>query len=292
MIVEKPSIVTFGDALLRTGDLDPVYIAMVKSQLDAPTLMRLCLAYWCLYHLGAAAALAEVKQPAKFWSKLTEAAVNDGLKWPRGAERRHFRGKNATDAVGFLVRTYKTPTDAVFGMLGQRPAYSGAPTFSQVSKAAQSHVGFGPWIAFKIADMSERVLGFETDFTDCELGIYKDPRQGAAVAYLERHHAVEGKLHVDGKPAQPWDYPLGDDQLRDTVSHYVNLWRKKRAKAPPLGDRLVNVQEIETIFCKYKSHLKGHYAVGKDTREVGHGLHGWGDLADTLRANLPGSHNY
>ena len=287
MSVEKPNIVTFGDALLRTGDLDPVYIAMTKSDIDPDTLMRLCLAYWCLYHLGASATLAEIKQPAKFWAKLMEAAVNEGLKWPRGSERRHFRGKNAVDAVGYLARTYKTPQHAVFGMLGVNPSYTGAPTFSQVSKAAQSHVGFGPWIAFKIADMSERVLGFETDFADCELGIYKDPRQGAAAAYLERHHDVQGTLHVDGKPAQPWDYPLDDSQLKDTVAYYVTLWRRKRAKAPPRGDRLVNVQEIETIFCKYKSHLKGHYPVGKDTKEVGHGLHGWGDLAETLRANLP-----
>jgi hypothetical protein len=30
----------------------------------------------------------------------------------------------------------------------------------------------------------------------------------------------------------------------------------------------VNVQEIETIFCKYKSYVKGHYHVGKDIHEI------------------------
>jgi hypothetical protein len=42
--------------------------------------------------------------------------------------------------------------------------------------------------------------------------------------------------------------------------------------APPARDRLVNVQECETVLCKYKSHINGHYPPGKDTLEVLHGL--------------------
>lgn len=271
-------IVTFGDALLRTGDLDPVYVAVHKAGLDRPTLHRLVLAYWCFYHLGHAAHLAEIKQPKKFWEAMMTSAVNAGepKPWPRGAERRHFRGAQAVDAMKELVAKYKTADDAVAGMLGSTER----PTYSSVSAAAQSHRGFGQWIAFKIADMSERVLGYPTDFNDCHLGIYKDPRQGAAVYFQEqmRGRQIDGAL---------WDYPILDTELEEAVHHAVNLWRKKRAKAPPTGDRLVNVQEIETIFCKYKSHLKGHYPVGKDTLEIGHGLEGWGDLAQQLKRGLP-----
>jgi hypothetical protein len=276
------SIVEFGGALLRTRDLDPVYVAIAASKLDYHVTARLCLAYWCFYHLGVAARLAEIKQSKKFWETMYLAALNEGdpKPWPRGAERRHFRGKQAERAMEELIMMYgkHDPVKAVDGLLGAAPC-DWTPTFQSISTAVQAHRGFGDWIAFKIADMAERVLGYPVDFDDCHLGIYKDPRQGAAVAYQETHH---GQL----SPV-PWEYPITDEQLKWTVEYYIKLFRKKRAYAPPHYDRYVNVQEIETIFCKYKSHLKGHYPVGKDTAEIRHGLTGWGDLAETLQRNLP-----
>lgn len=284
------SIVEFGDALLRTQDLDPVYVAIAAANLDQPTLARLSLAYWCFYSLGTAARLAEIKQPQKYWEAMMTAAINDGHNpdgskpWPRGAERRHFRGAQAVQAMGELLQKYgaKDAQRAVAQFI--QPDGKVSPTYKSVAESVQSHRGFGQWIAFKIADMSERVLGYPTDFTDCHLGIYKDPRQGAAVAYIESC-IVKDIFGVYRD--QPWNYPIDDKELTQTVDHYVTLWRKKRAKAPGGKPRLVNVQEIETIFCKYKSHLKGHYPVGKDTREIHHGLTGWGDLASQLQRGLP-----
>jgi hypothetical protein len=275
------SIEDFGAALIKTGDLDPVYHAISGAGLDESTAHRLCLAYWCLYHLGAAAKLAEIKQPAKFWATLMDAAVNDGRRWPRGSERRHFRAANAVNAVEYLKGRYKTATDAVFYMLwGGREV-----SFADVAARVRTHVGFGPWIAFKIADMGERVLGARVDFSNCELGIYKDPRQGGALAFVEN---LAAKV-MDSPPSidvyKPWEYPISDEQLALTIEHYVKHFSK--FKAPPSGDRKVNVQEVETIFCKYKSHRKGHYQLGKDAREVAHGLIGWGDLADQLKTGLP-----
>jgi Alpha-glutamyl/putrescinyl thymine pyrophosphorylase clade 2 len=269
------TVVEFGDRLLRTQDLDPVYVALTNTQMPRKQLAAVCVAYWCFYHLGASARIAEAKD---FWGAMTTAALNtsnsDGSKpWPRGAERRHFRGQQAIDAVTALKRRYRTAEDALQGLLGE------VPTYTAVATSAQSHVGFGPWIAFKIADFSERVLGMGTDFSDCELGIYKDPRQGAALLRWERLG--------DGLIDKPWAAPINDEELKAEVAYWVTFWRKKRAKAPPHRDRLVNVQEIETIFCKYKSHRKGHYPAGKDTQELNHGLVGWGDLAQQLKRGLP-----
>lgn len=289
------SVTDFGRQLLRTGDLDPVYVALHGANLPPDTLARLCLAYWCFYHLGAAAQLAEIKQPSKFWDAMMHAARNEGLRpdgskpWPRGAERRHFRGHQAVEAMAELSNRYphsKGPI-AVAGMLGVRPFEAAPTTYSAVARSVQTHRGFGPWIAFKIADMSERLLGCNTDFSDCHLGIYKDPRQGAAVALLEWSPRDEAREYegLRGLDAKPWEYPISDGQLADTVTHYVKVF--KGYKAPPDSNRPVNVQEVETIFCKYKSHLKGHYPPGKDTRELRHGLKGWGDLADELRRHLP-----
>lgn len=304
------TILTFGEELLSTGDLDPVYLAIQKAKLPEPILHRLCLAYWCFYSLGTASYIAEKgKTPAKFWDLMMLAAYNDqthkgipteaeilsgkGTKpWPRGAERRHFRGANAVGPMSYLKERYKDASAAVLGMMGVPVAKAlkhfdlpSDMTFKTVSSAVQTHPGFGPWMAFKIADMGERVLGFGVDFSNCELGIYKDPRQGAAVAYGEASISDPNGLVAEWQQnGEPWKYPITDAELALTVAHYVKVFSKFK---PPGGGRKVNVQEVETIFCKYKSHLKGHYPLGKDTREVGHGLIGWGDLADQLRAGLP-----
>lgn len=272
------SVEEFGAELLRSQDLDPVYVALHRVELPRDQLMRLCLTYWCVYHLGVAAKLSTLKGPA-YWSKLLEVAVNAGepKPWPRGAERRHFRGQQAVDAVQELALRYARPEGVVSYML--EPCDGARPTFGGVTARVQEHRGFGPWIAFKIADMGERVLGVPVDFSNCEMGVYKDPRQGAALARVERGAAN----YAD--PKQPWLYPISDDEVRDEFAHYVKHFNK--FKAPPRGDRKVNVQEVETIFCKYKSHRKGHYPLGKDTRELRHSLTGWGPLAEKLREALP-----
>jgi hypothetical protein len=279
------SILEFGDALLKTEDLDPVYCALTRSDLDRATLSRVCLAYWCFYNLGTAARIAEAKAPRTYWACMAEAAANVGepKPWPRGAERRHFRGAQATQAVAELAARYpKGAEQALEGFFGGEPI-----TYASVAAATQSHRGFGPWIAFKAADMSERVFGHQTDFSDCHLGIYKDPRQGAALAL-----ALLGQTVEESVDSRAWRRNICDDDLARVVHHYVKLWRKKGAKAPPHRDRLVNVQEIETIFCKYKSHVKGHYYVGKDIHEIREGLIPYaarrGNIAERLLEAMPG----
>jgi hypothetical protein len=169
-----------------------------------------------------------------------------------------------------LVSRYggKDPRHAVNSFIGGDRIYR---SFEDVARSVKMHRGFGDWIAFKVADMAERVLDVVVDFSNCELGIYKDPRQGAALA-----------LTGD------WKTPISDQQLKIAVDKYVGYWRRKHAKAPPAKDRLVNVQEIETIFCKYKSHVKGHYPLGKDTAEYRQKLSVSGcQLAKNLLENMP-----
>lgn len=263
------SIAEFGDELLHTRDLDPVYVALSSSGVQQDQLARLCLTYWCFYSLGVAAYFSEL--PRKhYWDAMMCAAVNetpprlkpDG-RWPRAAERRHFRGQQAISAVQELRDKYPHPEKAV-------EEWCDHATYAAVAHAVQQNRGFGQWIAWKVADMAERVLPYSPDFSDADLGIYKDPRQGAALARFG-----------------DWKHPITDAELSETVNALCVQFRAKKRKAPPTNDRLVNVQEIETILCKYKSYVKGHYYVGKDIEEVGHGLEGWGDLAETLREALP-----
>jgi hypothetical protein len=246
----------FGEALLRSGDLDPIYIMLTGAKLEEPVLKRWMLAYWCFYHAGVASTIATAPD---FYSTF-ERAVS--FKWPRGTERRHFRGKACDKTLEFFRREYPNPESAV--------DFVRAPTFAEVSERAQLWPLFGPWISFKVADMLDRVMGWRVDFSQCALGIYSEPAAGAAIVAQQR--GITGL-----QPGVETTSKIVDVLTREFAHHY----------APPFGDRTVNVQEVETILCKYKSHLNGHYPVGKDTREIKHALAGWGPLADKLKGHLP-----
>lgn len=254
------SAVAFGDRLLSTGDLDPVYVAIHNASLKATIRARVLLAYTCLYHLGASAAIGS---SATFWDALRSAAINSKLEWPRGSERRHWRGRNAMDTYEYLKSNYKHPEQVVDYWMG------GTMTFGAVADRVREIPGFGPWIAFKVADLLERVMECPVDFSDCALGVYSEPRRGAA-------------LLITGDA----DRTISDNDLRYAVNLLQLDPTLKRHKAPPANDRRINVQEVETILCKYKAHVNGHYTPGKDTFEVIHALSSkpWGRTAQKLLA--------
>jgi len=272
----------FGQQLLETGDLDPVYLTLYGAYIDGalhyPQLKRICIAYWCYYHLGVAAQVSESVGDLFWWQM--EGGVH---KFPRGTERRHFRGAAAEEAL-FKLHARFSPPETLIGFLtsrritangvvsareaisGGRPRVDGpspsrnAPRgaerleplpFATVSERVQVLPLFGPWIAFKVADMLDRVLLVPVDFSDCQLlQFYKEPRQGATLA------------------ARRWK--LDTPEL--ALDRLLAKLRKANHYAPPAFDRLVNVQEAETVLCKWKSHLNGHYYIGKDIQEVAHGL--------------------
>lgn len=252
------SIEEFGNRLLLTGDLDPLYIMLHNSDLDMEQKERFCIAYWCFYHAGVAFRLAEVPK-SRFWTWMMEAARNEDKLWPRGTERRHFRGKAGIQSVAHLSSIFQDPnhlTDLLRKF----------DRFDEMSKMVQTWTGFGPWIAFKVADMMERVLAHPVDFSSCRLNFYQTPLEGARLAC---HHWKETT-----------DQPVAYAVWR-LLNEFGSL------KAPPDDRRSVDIQEIETILCKWKSHMGGHYPVGKDTKEIRHGLTGWGETAERAKLWLP-----
>lgn len=244
----------FGEALVRTGDLDPVYVAIHGVPMSEDQRAKLLMAYWCFYHLGAAAWLSEHGNNA-YWVQMAKAADNTSLspaggRWPRAAERRHFRGMKCVAAVEALSE--RSALSRIDGLSRKR-------TEKAVMEEVQTWPMFGPWIAFKVADMLERCCGVPLTFDAGAITLYDEPRK--ALDMLD------------------WDYPLhAYDRL---LAHFA------RFDAPPAMDRKCGPQEVETVLCKWKSHAKGHYWVGKDIHEVGEGLHGWGETADRLLAAMP-----
>lgn len=241
--------VKFGDRLITTGDLDPVYIAVAEARLTKAERARWLVAYSCLYHLASSVFIAQFQGKA-FWDKMYEAAVNRDLYWPRGSERRHWRGKTSIVCTEGLRTHWPNPETIAEYWCSGVTAYG-------VMKRVQEFAFFGPWISFKVADLAERVMNYPVDFSNFELGIYSEPRKGAALLLT----GDQEEIITDG------DLNLVVQELRKKLGHY---------NAPPVlstgKTRKVNIQEIETVLCKYKSHVNGHYPPGKDTKEVHHGL--------------------
>jgi hypothetical protein len=217
---------------------------------------RWCVAYWCFYHAGFASFATVMASDQAYWDLLKKAAQGSGKDYPRSAERRHFRGAAAVKCVNYLAGNFPSPMSAL--------SYLSHPTvrtsFTEVAARTMSWPLFGPWVAFKVADMLERVWRYPVDFSDCHLGIYAEP---AAAAKLVNPKA--------------------------TLVETCNWLQEKLADmmAPPGNDRPIGIQEVETCLCKWKSHMNGHYPIGKDTAELCHGMAGWGELSERLRGLLP-----
>lgn len=287
MTSERLPIETFGRQLIISGDLDPIYIGLAGARLNVLQLDRWLIAYWCFYNAGVASWLSEL-EGHNFWEYMHRAAVNEeeappGGRWPRGAERRHFRGALATRAIADLTRRYPdTPELMVSYIAGSDQS----TTFREVYLRAQEHVGFGPWIAFKIADMIERCLHRPIIFDDAALFLFKDPAMAVDMLWAERIGVASTTL-VDG--ARVKDLPELSRRRR-VVGALLREF--KDLPAPPAGhskveaDRAIGIQEIETVLCKWKSHMNGHYPIGKDTREIRETLTQWAPHSQAAGAML------
>jgi hypothetical protein len=213
---------------------------LYRSQFSFFQKERFTVAYWLFYHSGVSALLSE-KMGHAFWDACQEQLTLA----PRGTERRHFRGSAATKAVQALHSLYPDPEDFVEAMC---PSQSTCETFHTVSSRVEKLPQFGPWIAFKVCDMLERVLDRQIDSSGCIDLWFREPLTGAE------------------KAATAFSLPSRDAAIQFLLEKF-HSWG-----APPDYKRKVNLQEIETILCKWKAHLGGHYEIGKDTYEILHGL--------------------
>lgn len=261
-------VIKFGKALLETGDLDPIYIMLWKAKLHPNLLKRWLLAYSMFYHAGVASELAQYKGE-EFYEQADNLAAPEE-KTPRGTERRHFRGKACLQSIAYFAKRYpKGPEQA----LNHLVTTSKGTVDGVLSLVQRSWPLYGPWVAWKLADLLERLAIAPIKFPIETLNMYSEPTKGAWLA-AQRFPKLWSENQDDPPPS-----------TEEVVEHLIRMFRKY--KAPPRYERPVNVQEIETILCKWKSHLNGHYPIGKDTIEIREALEGWGYLAKKLRRHLP-----
>jgi hypothetical protein len=265
------SVEDFGRQLIVTGDLDPVYIALRRVEWPEEQHKRWLVAYWLFYHPGFACWASE-KEGDMFWAVLDVAARNEvvsplGERWPRASERRHFRGEKAIKAIAELRRRFPLAGALVDFVDAAGPNYQ--MLFNRVCSLPQ----FGPWMAFKVADMLERCLDTPIDFDLGSVTMFDDPRKAALMVYK----AKSGFDPTDDsvKLKNP------DAVILTVVEHLIKEFQD--LSAPPSDNRPIGFQEVETVLCKWKSHVNGHYPVGKDCHEIRAGLAAWGAVSEAAR---------
>ena len=262
---ERLPIEKFGAHLLETNDLDPIYVALKNANMGEEHLKRWLVAYWCFYHAGVASYISDAGG-VEFWERFYTAAQNtlpapDGGRWPRGKERRHFRGKAALDTTIKLRAIFpREPEKMVDDIIGADQEEN--RKFSDVANRAKKYPLFGPWISFKVCDMLERVLGVKIDFSQASVFIFTDPLKAAIMLWR-----IRNGLSDEAKPADQ------DKAVAEVVSYLEKVFEDYRA--PPDEDRPIGLQEIETILCKWKSHMNGHYPLNNDLIEIEQSLKGW-----------------
>lgn len=241
------SFLDFSKKLLESLDIDPLYVALHGAQMPREKLCRWLVAYWSFYHAGLCCWIVDHRAP--FWIAMMEVAQG-GTAFPRGTERRHFRGDLAITSVTKMRAKFPTAESLVNWLIKAGPRASGV-----ISQVKTLH-GFGEWISWKVPDMIERLGLAPLRFEEEDLKLMFPPVQRGAQEVFNRY--CEG-IEPDQYQQMRW-------------AHQYALSNLSWHLAPPLLDRPLNVQETETLFCKWKAHLNGHYEPGKDTHEIREGL--------------------
>lgn len=254
--MSRLSVYEFGTKLLETKDLDPVYVLLHHSGINPSKLKRWLLSYWCFYHVGTASWIASTNTDVDYWIRMETAARSKD--YPRSSERRHFRGQNAIKSVAYLSGIGVTKLfDDLLGTNDWSPTPS-TLNVGTVMDRVQQWVGFGPWIAFKVADMLECLGLARVKFDVEDVFLFDSPREGAGILWQE-----EGCPELqEGSKIGAW-----------AVSRILQeIQLQKHVKAPPTYSRNIGAQEAETILCKWKSYLNGRYTVGEDIKHCREGL--------------------
>jgi hypothetical protein len=262
----------FGEHLLKSNDLDPIYNALVGTRWNRERLARWCLAYWTFYHAGVASWICDGGTSLSYWRRFNEAACNvepapTGGRFPRGHERRHMRGERAVKTAQHLQAVCPEPELWAIDII---EAIRSKPQCKAVMDLVKLTPNFGPWIGFKVADMLERVFEEPVSFERAEVFMFKDPKKAALMLWRIRSGLPE--------TAKPRDEA---EVIRQVVDHLQkHFWE---VPAPPHRDRPVGLQEIETILCKWKSHMNGHYPLNNDITDITDGIQPWLEHSSSAR---------
>lgn len=278
---ERLGLVEFGRLLLTSGDLDPVYVVLNSLGMSPAQRNRWLTAYCAFYHCGVACWMSKFTADS-FWDIMAVAARNeqkcpvDG-RWPRAKERRHFRGQQAVLAVAEWRSRWPYPEDMFSYLRGEigadRMPQSAClvESFDAVRQRALEHRSIGSWLSFKVVDLVDACCGVEVDQSDITPFLYDTPKQVMLRYWREAQGLPE--------TARPRDERAVLEGVNDFLRHKL-----EGCTLPHKPSKPVDNFALETIWCKYGSHLNGHYPPLNDIREIGEGLVPWARFCPTAHA--------
>jgi hypothetical protein len=246
-----PDLVRFGRHLLASGDIDPIYPILrsihQERRFNEEQALWHSFLYVAWYHLPVGHAAFDWAPRSISKAAYGKHIRNIGSTWPTGIERRSNRGGRVfTHIESFCHVTSHIPLSQWF-----RNGFVTAPTLAKrnanwrmLNERLQAVWGNGRWAAYKHCEVLRRVHDLPVEAPDMGHRFSSGPREGLATLY--------GPLEGQGEAV----IAVLDGQGRDLQERL-----EKRGLT-------VDVEELETILCNWKSLLKGKYYVGHDIDEL------------------------
>lgn len=217
--------------LIKTEELDPVYVLMSRAQIPMEMKGRFFTALWMFYDETTALELSVFEGP-DFWRQ----ALKKYETARRATERRHFRGTGGLRCLESMQKFVgsERPENFTHNLF--------APTYMGVKQKVEKYLwGFGDYFVWKIADVQDRVFGFACDFDE-------------AYSYLPKL-AKKGFLLIEQQAEEEVGASFGS--LEEVARDCVKYAQQSGLMAPPSYDRLVTIQEIETVACSWRKINSG-----------------------------------
>lgn len=248
-----PDIVAFGRQLLRSKDIDPLYpiLAFLEEGMDEEDALWFTTVYVAWYHLpSAVTAHGTLLSLAKGHLSLEQAK-----QLPTGVERRNNRGGRVIDHLkdfrrnareygsknGGSIRSFLTDSDSLAS--GKR-TLALHDNWHIVNEQLQRVHGNGRWAAYKHCEILRRVHDWPILAPDMGNQFSSGPREGLATLFGD----LEGQ---------------GPEVIAELDKRGVDLQCMFAERGLD-----VDIEELETILCNWKSLRKGKYYVGHDIDEL------------------------
>lgn len=244
--------VKFGRRMLSSKDIDPLYpvLSYLQKDMDESAKLWHSFLYVAWYNLPSATiAFDKHPDPAEGWRLIGDIEA----KWATGVERRANRGgKVASHISSFLddVQFHKGANDpcGILGWHQEDLTSKDSDKWPEINwgilnKRIQGIYLNGRWAAYKHLEVLRRVNGMNLRAPDMGNQFSSGPREGLAMFY--------GELEGQG----PAVIEILDEQGLDLQQRVASRGLE------------VDIEELETLLCNWKSLMKSKYYVGHDIDE-------------------------
>lgn len=236
-----PHFIQFGKHLIGSKDIDPVYPVLRRLERGLTEEQKLWMSFLYVgwYHLPVAAEVFDL-----FPEPNRDLLNYINPKFPTGIERRAHRGGNITKHLEDFFSKIESAGGIKWYFTNGLYHDDHRQNWMVMNERLQQIHGNGRWAAYKHCEILRRVHHLPLEAPDMGNRFSSGPREGLATLY----GPLEGQ---------------GDAVILTLDKQGLDLQR--RLKKQGLA---VDIEQLETILCNWKSLVKGKYYVGHDIDEM------------------------